>query len=75
MFAILEPKAVVKSGIDVAEEYCEFLLDTAEDVALLAEVVDDGAKRVKPKPGSYAATADGTGRYVLSPSGVWTALA
>lgn len=72
MIRILEPQAVVKSGVDTAEVYCEILLDSAEDIALLTEVVTDGFKVVKPLPGSYAATADGAGRYVLSPSGVWT---
>lgn len=75
MIRILKPSAVVKSGADTAEVYCEILMDSAEDLALLTEVVTDGYKVVKPLPGSYAATADGTGCYVLSPSGVWTVFA
>lgn len=69
MLKIIEPK-IVRSKIPPEVEAI-ILADTEADITGMGEVVSDGKKTVKPAPGSFAYTADGTVKYHLAPSTGW----
>lgn len=73
MIAILDHNGVPVPKIEYDEPKTIIVVgDTEADISSLGSPVVNGDTSVPPQVGSIAFVADGSAKYVFSPSGVWT---